>query len=182
MSRVLFLHGASSSGKSTLIAQIRAQSPVPLIHLSIDHLRDSGALDVDSYAAKGVRWRDHRAAFFDGFHRAVGAFAEAGNDLIVEHILDTDGWHAHLQHILRDHAVFFVALHTPLSVLQTREAARGDRPKGSAAQDFATIHNGFTYDLTLSGTDDAGQNAQLLLARWQRFTGPSAFFNAPAQG
>ncbi|KAJ57110.1 hypothetical protein ACMU_01060 [Actibacterium mucosum KCTC 23349] len=176
MSRVLFLHGASSSGKSTLIQQVGVQSPTPLMHLSIDHLRDSGALDVGSYAAKGVRWRDHRAAFFDGFHRAVGAFADAGNNLIVEHILDTDCWHADLQQILRDHAVFFVALHTPLSVLQTREAARGDRPKGSAEADYHNIHNGLDYDLTLDGQRDAAANAGILLEKWEGFQPPGAFF------
>lgn len=176
MSRILFLHGASSSGKSTLIQAVRQLSPTPLMHLSIDHLRDSGAIQTESYAAKGLKWRHHRAVFFDGFHRSVAGFADAGNDLILEHILDTDGWHGALKSLLSGHDVFFVALHVPLDTLIAREAARGDRPKGSAAQDFTHIHNGLTYDLTLSGSDAPQDNAAALLKAWDAFQVRSAFF------
>ncbi|NNK65972.1 MAG: hypothetical protein HKO95_04475 [Rhodobacteraceae bacterium] len=42
--KTIFLHGASSSGKSTLTRALRAVLPVPLWHISIDHLRDGGDL------------------------------------------------------------------------------------------------------------------------------------------
>ena len=38
--------------------------------------------------------------FFDGFHRSVAAFADAGNNLILEHILDTPGWRGQLAVLL----------------------------------------------------------------------------------
>lgn len=176
MARVLILHGASSSGKTTLIQAIRAQSPVPLLHLSFDHLRDSKALDLAAYKAKHTDWRAQRSAVFSGLHRAVAGFAEAGNDLIFEHILDTAGWQAELRGLLANQSVFFVGLHTPLHRLEAREAARGDRMQGSAKADAARIHIGLTYDLELSGTADPDENARTVLRKWAAHTAPSAFF------
>ncbi|MCV6584456.1 MAG: chloramphenicol phosphotransferase CPT family protein [Marinibacterium sp.] len=171
MARVIFLHGPSSSGKSTLAAALLASAPSPFLHLSIDHLRDSGAWDPRRYS----NWPTARAAFFDGFHRAVGGFADAGNDLILEHVLDTPGWHADLQHRLGAHQVLFVGLTTPLETLQSRERQRGDRPIGSAEADFHSVHRGLTYDLSLDGTaapEDGAMRVWRCLARHDR----SAFF------
>lgn len=158
MSRIIFLHGASSAGKSTLAAAIRSASPDPWLHLSLDHVRDSGAVQPAHFAA------ENRARTFDGLHRAFAGFADAGCDLIVEHILDAPGWHTELQRLFAAHQVLFVGIHTPLDTLNAREVARADRPMGSAAQDFASVHAGLTYDLTLDGTRDPAQNAQAVLA------------------
>lgn len=160
MATILFLHGASSSGKSTLAAAIRAQADRPFLHFSIDHLRDSGAWDPTSYAD----WASARPAFFAGFHQAAASFANAGNDLIFEHILDTVGWHQDLQTLLLGHDLLFVGLHTPLAQLAAREISRGDRSGGSAAADFASIHLGLSYDLTLDGTCPPAENAACVLA------------------
>lgn len=157
MSRILFLHGASSAGKSTLAKAIRAASATPWLHLSLDHYRDSGALTRAHF--KGA----HHAKAFDGMHRSFAAFAEAGNDLIIEHILDAPGFHPQLQALLSAHALLFIGLHTPLERLNTREAARGDRPMGSAAQDFASVHKALRYDLQLDGTADPAVNAKTVL-------------------
>jgi len=177
MALVLFLHGPSSSGKSTLATALRRQAGRPLLHLSIDHLRDSGAWDPASYPD----WRRARPGFFSGFHAAVAGFAGTGNDLILEHILDTPGWHADLQELLAPHDVLFVGLHTPLPALQHREAARGDRPEGSAAQDFQNLHTGLSYDITLDGTAPAPENATRVLAALTDPLPGSRFFRcAPA--
>ena len=137
--QIILLHGASSSGKSTLAKALQAASPTPLLHLSIDHLRDSETLPDQALKTGRFQWADMRAQVFDGFHRALSAYASAGNNLIVEHILDTAGWLDELQSLLRPFDVLFVGIHTPLAALNARETARGDRPKGSAAEDFAYI-------------------------------------------
>ncbi|MCX5520192.1 hypothetical protein OSH10_17260 [Kaistia defluvii] len=67
-------------------------------------------------------------------HRSLKAHANAGNELIHEHILDTDGWLEMLAALLAGHDVFFVGIDCPLELLVEREATRGDRPIGSAAR------------------------------------------------
>jgi chloramphenicol 3-O phosphotransferase len=180
MAGIIFLHGPSSSGKSTLARALQARFDTPFWHYSIDHLRDSGVLPMARYRNGDFAWADTRAAFFDGFHRSVAAFADAGNDLILEHILDTQGWREDLARRLAGHKVLFAGLYTSLSALKQREAARGDRPEGSAEADFHTVHKGLAYDLELDAERDPDINAELVRVAWAMHFAPSRFFD-PAE-
>jgi chloramphenicol 3-O phosphotransferase len=176
MAGIIFLHGPSSSGKSTLARAVQAKIEAPFWHYSIDHLRDSGVLPSARIKAGDFVWRDMRENFFDGFHRSVAAFADAGNHLVVEHILDTPGWHARLAGLLHGHELLFVGLHVSLDELNRREAARGDRPAGSAEADFHSVHRGLRYDLKLDTERDAEANADAVIAAWEGRPKRSAFF------
>ncbi len=167
MSQIIFLHGASSSGKSTLARHIQAKIEKPFWHISIDHLRDSGVLPTDRFKRGDFEWRESRSSFFAGFHASLAAYAHAGNNLIVEHILDTDGWHETLQRQLAPFDVYFVAVHCPLPVLIERERARGDRAIGSARQDYETIHAGKNYDLEIQSEDGIEYNTETILKGWR---------------
>ncbi len=175
MAHVIFLHGASSSGKSTIAKALQDRIEQPFWHISIDHLRDSGVLPLKRFKSGEFRWTDAREAFFGGFHASLRAYADAGNNLILEHILDTDGWMETLAGLLAHHDVFFVAVHCPLELLIEREAARGDRPIGSARRDYEIIHVGKTYDLELDALDGTTANVEKLLAHWRRGHRSSSF-------
>lgn len=175
MAQVIFLHGASSSGKSTIAKALQAQIEIPFWHISIDHLRDSGVLPMNRFRSGEFAWVDTRKAFFDGFHAALAAYADAGNNLILEHILDTEGWLEMLCDLLADHDVFFVAVHCPLDALIEREKRRGDRPIGSAKRDFQTIHIGKLYDLELDTGDSVDANVDRVLAAWRSAERSSSF-------
>ena len=175
MAQVIFLHGASSSGKSTIAKALQARIEKPFWHISIDHLRDSGVLPMNRFRSGEFAWADARQAFFDGFHASLAAYADAGNNLILEHILDTNGWLEILCNLLERHDVFFVAVHCPLAVLIEREKRRGDRPAGSAKRDFETIHVGKLYDLELDAGDGVDANVDRLLAAWRSAKRSSSF-------
>lgn len=172
MSRIVLLHGASSSGKTTLATALQTHASVPFLRLSFDTYRDSGALP-----PRRGDWAQIRDRMFDGLHRSFAAFADSGCDLIIEHILDTPGWHEQLRTLFAGHALLFVGVLTPPDVLAQRETARGDRRIGSAAEDAARIHRGLRYDLTLDGTAPPEANADRILAALD-LPGPprSAFF------
>ncbi|MGR3436581.1 MAG: chloramphenicol phosphotransferase CPT family protein [Shimia sp.] len=176
---IIFLHGASSSGKSTLARAVQDALPRPFWHVSIDKLRDAGVLPTARFASGDFDWKGARAAFFDGFHRSLPAFAGAGNDLIVEHILDDPRFLPELRRLLAPFDVLFVALHCPVDILEAREAARGDRPLGSARRDFETIHVGLRYDLELDTRDGVEANVRRVLSAWSDGTRRSDF--APDQ-
>lgn len=175
-SKLIFLHGASSSGKTTLARELLAQTPKPMWHLSIDHLRDSGVWRMDQFGAGKATWQAHRDRYFAGFHAALGAIARAGNDILLEHILDTPEWVPDLRQTLAGLDVFFVRIETPLPELAARETARNDRPIGSAVKDAAHIHKGLSYDLTLDGTAPASSNVTKLMSAMASHSGPSTFF------
>ena len=173
--RIIFLHGASSSGKSTLARLLQARIDAPFWHISIDHLRDVGVLPTDRFKSGEFDWKLARAPFFDGFHRSLAAYAAAGNNLVLEHILDTEGWLEALVRLLAPFDVFFVGVHCPLPLLIEREAARGDRPMGSAERDFHTIHRGMRYDFEVHMDRDAEDNARRVIDAWKHRTAPSVF-------
>lgn len=173
--KIIFLHGASSSGKSTTARAFQATVDETFLHLSIDHLRDSGVLPSERFRSGELSWPEAKPRFFDGFHQALAAFAGAGNNLIVEHIIDTPGWLEQLTELFRPFDVFFVGLHCERDELIRREAARGDRPIGSAAQDHDTIHDGLSYDLELHSKDGVEANVRRLLAAWHERPAHSVF-------
>jgi chloramphenicol 3-O phosphotransferase len=173
--RIILLDGASSAGKSTIARARQARIDQPFWHLSIDHLRENGVLPMERILRGEFDWRAMRSAFFEGFHRALPALAGAGNDLVVEHIVETREWMVRLLELLAELDVYFVAVRCPLAELERREAARGDRPAGDARRDFETLHRFALYDLELDGTKPAAENAGALLAAWRQRARPSAF-------
>lgn len=178
MSQIIFLHGASSSGKSTIARALQCQLSHPFWHVSIDHLRDAGMIPMERFRNGDFDWQATRPAVFEGFHRSLAAYADAGNNLIIEHILDTEGWAERLHDLLRPHDVLFVAVHCSTPLLRERERQRGDRPMGSAEKDQTTIHEGRLYDLELNSEDGAEANVAVILAalnsgvRRSEFGGP----------
>lgn len=164
--KIILLHGASSSGKSTLARALRARLPEPFWHYSIDHLRDSGVLPLERINSGEFAWSGMRAAFFEGFHSSLTAFAGAGNNLIVEHILDTEGWLERVAELLTPFDVFFIGVRCSVEELERREAARGDRPEGSAAKDFRNVHRGLHYDLEVDGEAPLESNTERVLSAW----------------
>ncbi|WP_293573479.1 AAA family ATPase [Phaeobacter sp.] len=173
---VIFLHGPSSSGKSTLAKALQSRIDKPFLHLSIDHLRDAGVLPDAGLASGSFHWSDMRMAVFDGFHRSLPAFLVAGNNVIVEHILDNPGWCCELKRLLRPFDVLFVGVYCDLDELCRREQVRGDRPLGSAKQDYQTVHAGRCYDLEIDNSGDRlSQNVDDILHAWRSGTRVSEF-------
>jgi chloramphenicol 3-O phosphotransferase len=172
---VILLNGASSAGKTTVARALQQQLDVPLWHLSIDHLRESGAWPMARIRAGEFDWHGTRETFFEGFHRAIPAIAAAGNHLVVEHIVETEAWLDRLLTLLDGLDVFFVGVHCPLAELERRERARGDRPIGDARRDFESVHSFVVYDLELDGTVSVERNVRSLVDAWRRRDRPGAF-------
>jgi chloramphenicol 3-O phosphotransferase len=150
--KIILINGASSAGKSTLARSLQQQLPEPFLHLSFDHLRQSNALPMARIRNGELNWTLMRPAVFDGFHRCLPAFAMAGNNLIVDHIIEQEQWMADLVELLAPFDVFFVGVHCPLPELERRERQRGDRRPGEARRDFHSVHRFTEYDLDIDAT------------------------------
>jgi len=116
-----------------------------------------------------------RPAFFEGFHRCLPALAEAGNNLVVEHIVETEAWMHRLVLLLEPFDVFFVGVHCPLPELERREIARGDRRIGEARQDYEVTHTFGIYDIEVDSTDPLERNVDTVISAWKTRNRPSAF-------
>lgn len=172
---IILLNGASSSGKSSIARALQARLPRPFWHISIDHLRDAGVLPLDRIRQGEFPWAEMRDAFFLGFERSLVAYAEAGNHLVVEYIVETSEGMQRLVSTLGQFDVFFVGVHCPLQELERREKARGDRPVGDARRDFLTVHAHVEYDFEVDGTAPPEQNAELIVEAWAKRPQASTF-------
>ena len=120
-------------------------------------------------------WPRMRPAVFDGFHRCLPAFAKAGNNLIVDHIIEQEQGLADLVRLLAPFDVFFVGVHCPLPELERRARHRGDRRPGEARRDFHTVHRFTEYDLAIDATQPIEDNVARLIAAWKARSRPTAF-------
>lgn len=164
---IILLNGASSSGKSTLAAALRDALDEPFWHYSIDHLLAGDMLPSARIDSGDFSWKDMRPSFFAGFHASLPALANAGNNLIVEHIIETQEWMDRLVTLLHGLDVFFVGVHCPLDELERRERSRGDRRIGEARTDFETTHRFCSYDMEVWSTIPATENARSIIAAWK---------------
>ena len=156
--RIILLNGASSSGKSTLGRALRAELGAPFLYVSSDQFVDSGMLP----EPRGPWWPRLRPRFFAGFHRCLPALAGAGNDLVVEHVIERQEWRDELAGLLGGFDVFLVGVHCDLAEIDRRELARGDRRpgEGRAHVEEDGIHTFGPYDLEVDTT--AGVTPELV--------------------
>lgn len=164
--RIIILNGTSSAGKSTLAKALRTAIGEPFCYYASDQLADAGFR-----ADKRLAPRDERARFFDGFHRSIGAFAEAGNDLLIEHIVEEAAWWSQLQTILRPFDVFWVGVHAPLAEIERRERERGNRSIGEAAYHLKT-HDYCSYDVEVDTTLPQEEVLSTILEGWRNRSKP----------
>lgn len=173
--RIIFVNGASSAGKTTLCRALQADLDAPFWHYSIDHFRDTGVLPPPRDGSEAFAWPRLRPAFFEGFHRCLPALALAGNNLLVEHIVESREWMSRLVRLLAPIDVFFVGLRCPVEVLEARESARGDRRAGEARNDDAIVHSHCVYDLEIDSTRPVADSARRVIDAWSRRAPPGAF-------
>ncbi|MCG9576289.1 chloramphenicol phosphotransferase CPT family protein [Vibrio tubiashii] len=172
MSKIIFLNGTSSSGKSTLAKQIQAQATIPFWHFASDQLVEVGMLPKRENNGGVFDWKFNRPKFFAAFHACIKSILDTGNNIILDHIIESDDWYDELKVILADHDLFFVGVHCPVSILRERELARGDRHignrySGEAEYHLTHVHGYSEYDFELDTSTQAPiESAKIVLDAW----------------
>lgn len=161
---IILLNGASSAGKSTIAAAIQEAADRPFLRFSLDFYFFGAVLPRRGEGA--FEWQSMRQRLVSGYYPALAAFANAGNDLVVDHIFETKSGYDEMMAALAGLDVFLVGVHCPVEELERRERERGDRPLGDAGHDLKTVHTFCTYDLEVDSTRAPKENAALILATW----------------
>ncbi|MDQ2833574.1 MAG: chloramphenicol phosphotransferase CPT family protein [Acidobacteriota bacterium] len=176
LGKIILLNGASSSGKSSIACGLQARLDQPFWHISIDHLRDAGVLPLDRVRSGEFEWSEMRGPFFAGFERSLVVYANEGNNLIVEHIIEDEAWMQRVARLLQNLDVFFVGVRCDLGELEQRERQRGNRRLGDAKKDFFTVHGHAVYDVEVDTTSTSSDRiADRIIAAHAVRTKPSAF-------
>jgi chloramphenicol 3-O phosphotransferase len=157
----IVLNGTSSSGKSTIAAEIQRLWGEPIFHASLDAFRGMAA-------AWHVRDRDLRKralmASHENFYRFLRSFRDSEFAVIVDTVFVQDEFRRDTLAALEGIPTLLVGVHCPLPELERREQARGDRQQGLARQQFDVVHRGVPYDLEVdTGASSATQAAEAIL-------------------
>jgi chloramphenicol 3-O phosphotransferase len=173
---VVVLDGPSSVGKSTTVAALQTAwprvRPGPLIDAGLD--RALGAMGSSALP----RWWDliqrydpstadppHRVLWgplgrelVTGMHRAAAAWAQAGFDVVIDHVLLDRMTAVDLHGTLEGLAVTHIGLVCDADVLEAREAERPNRTLGQAVaqlhQTRDVVERDLVLDTTMATTDE----------------------------
>ena len=152
--QVVLLNGVSSSGKSTIARQLLDSFDTPWFHMGVDMF---GAMraerqthDLDP-AALGDVLRRTRA----GFHRAVAGMAHAGNNIVMDHVLNEPWRLPDVHMVMAGIDVILVGVHCSVADLEERENRRGDRAIGTAVGQLSTVHSHGRYDVEVNTSTES---------------------------
>lgn len=167
--RLIFLNGASSSGKSAVAKIIQGKvSDVVFLYIGEDMFFDMlppAAHDRPDFMTVGMR-------LYTGFAECVALLATGGSHVVVDTVAWVEGSVPAFLRACQSTTVLAVGLHCDPAELRRREALRADRRVGLAEQQAAIVHQGWLYDLevdtTATGIDEV---ADRIVEAWQ--AGPS---------
>ncbi len=172
--KIILLNGPSSAGKSTLCQAIQAQIDEPFLQFSLDFFFfNSPVLPKQKLKDGTFEWAEIRPRVFEGFFNCLTALALAGNNLVIEFIIETQSQWDALRQKLEDFDVFLVGVHCPLPELERREQLRGDRGVGDARRDSETVHSFTKYDFEIDSSEPVNDNASRIISAWKSRTRPS---------
>jgi chloramphenicol 3-O phosphotransferase len=149
--QIIFLNGTSSSGKSSIAEELLLMLDPPHFHMSVDAINSMRAKqktrELDDAELTAVLARTRA-----GFHRAVAGMAEAGNDVIADHVLSEPWRLRDCLEVMARYRVVFVGVRCSPAELDRRERERGDRPPGVALAQRAQVHAHGLYDVECDTT------------------------------
>jgi chloramphenicol 3-O phosphotransferase len=150
---IIFLNGASSSGKTSILKTLQDVLPEPYLDMGIDRFiwmmpkRYLNRPLWDDVLGKAVHAGTSGRVLFSGMHHAIAAAAGAGNNIVADHVLVEKDWVNECARLFTDMPAYLIGIQCPLEVLEQRERERKDRTLGQARAQFDVIHKYTVYDL-----------------------------------
>ena len=148
LSRSIFVNGTSSAGKTSIARAFQAQASEPYMHLAVDMFFQAVPIRFWESTTVGDI-NPTKARIVSGFHRTIAALASAGNNIIVDHVLQEPEWWSECAALLTPLDAILVQVFCPLVELEKRERERGDRWPGLAQFQFERVYGPQAYDLLL---------------------------------
>ncbi|HSW86281.1 MAG TPA: AAA family ATPase [Rhabdochlamydiaceae bacterium] len=167
MSKIIYLNGPSSSGKTTLAKALQESFSEPYLHLGIDKIIGFMPEKINNWeggsAPLGFSWESatdptghpiyqiHAGPYAKRITRTLKdvalLLASQHYNLIIDDVafgaIEVEEW----KQVFKTYKVLYVGVLTPLDVLEERERSRGDRFLGSARGQYFKVHENVAYDL-----------------------------------
>ena len=179
-STIIFLNGASSSGKSSILKSLQNQLQDPFLDMGIDRFifmlprRYLNRPHWDDILGKAIKAGTTGMVLFSGMHHAIAAAAQQGNNVIADHVFVEKAWVEECTQLFAAMNAYLIGIRCPLEILEQRERDREDRTLGQARAQYEVVHRYTQYDLEVDTSIlSTAQCAQKIMERIE--TPPKAF-------
>lgn len=197
MSKIIFLNGCGSSGKTSIAREIQQLSQTPWLRLGVDTFFDmmpEKYLPFNEKSKEGVDFilgKNERGAtieietgpygekVFSALPLVCNLLSNMDHDLIIDEVVLNNKIMQSYIDGLKEHTVYFIGVFCDLVVMQEREMLRRDRVIGLSNAQFDKVHSGLReYDLTVDTTrHTAVEMAKEIIQFIQKNPSPSGFSN-----
>ena len=189
MSRIIFLNGCSSAGKTTLAVKLQQLLPEHYQHIALDQFRDGMPMRVrglnsppgtpgasglnivpgekDGIGVTSIEFGEYGEKVLAGMRRSIAAFQNMETNVIVDDVLFKQSYLDDYVRVLDPATTWFIGVHCPLDVVNAREATRIGRFPGTATAHYEQVHaHGGYYDLEVdTSLKSPRASAQEIIAR-----------------
>jgi chloramphenicol 3-O phosphotransferase len=169
MSKIIYLNGPSSCGKTTIAKALQDSFDEPFLHVGIDKIIGFMPAKINNWVGGPAPLGFSLEPGSDEtghplFHVQVGPFAKKvtrtlkditrflasqNYNLIIDDVafgaIEVEEW----KQVLKDYNVLYVGVVAPLEILEERERIRGDRLIGGARGQYLKVHENVAYDLEI---------------------------------
>ena len=190
MSKIIFLNGCGSSGKTSIAKAIGHESQELWLSFGVDTFIDMIPFGRQESYLKFIPGQNDRGPtmhvksgpeggkLFSVMPQFAEMLANRGNNLIIDEVLfDENALKAYAHH-LKDHAVYYIGVFCDLKVMQEREILRRDRCMGLSNDQIDRVHQGVlnSYDFKVDTTAISPfEAARLILKFADDHPSPKAF-------
>lgn len=166
MSKIIFLNGCGSSGKTSIARAIQHESPELWLSFGVDTFIDIIPFGRQEPYLKFIPGQNGRgpimhvesgaegAKLFSAMPQFAEMLAASGNNLIIDEVLfDEEALKGYVQQ-LKAHTVYYIGVFCDLEVMQEREVLRRDRCVGLSNDQIDRVHQGTldSYDFKVDTT------------------------------
>lgn len=196
MSKIIFLNGCGSSGKTSIARAIQHESPDLWLSFGVDTFIDMIPFGRQEPYLKFIPEQNERGPImhvesgpegrklFSVMPQFAKMLADSGNNLIIDEVLfDENALKAYAKH-LKDRTVYYIGVFCDLEVMQEREVLRRDRCIGLSNDQIDRVHQGAlnSYDLKVDTTAISPfEAARLILKLMDDNPVPKAFLSLEKQ-
>lgn len=182
---IIFLNGASSAGKTSVVKALQDMLPTAYLHIGIDKFLGMmpaktndwvGETPTDGFYWQAVTLDDGSAAFKisageygkkinDAYRQTTANLAQMGLKLIIDDVTNGNEELQLWRILLKPYNVIYVGVLCDAEILQKRETARGNRKIGTAIEQNQRVHRDIEYDFCVDSSNmSAKQCAQAIIS------------------
>lgn len=194
MSKIIFLNGAGSSGKTSIARSIQNLSHKYWLTFGIDTFIEMTPYPTPNRSSEyfsfipgqnergptmRIEIQENGTKLFGSMADFAALLADQGNNLIIDEVLFDDKHLKSYINKLTNHIVYFIGVYCDLSILQERELLRKNRAIGLSNDQIDRVHNGMRkYDLTVNTTtSNMFKTAQEIIDFVESNQKPTGFIN-----